>query len=60
MKGERVTSPRDIESALRRGIRATQEGQPYLVDVVVARWGEGAGSTWYEPFRLADRRKRRI
>jgi thiamine pyrophosphate-dependent acetolactate synthase large subunit-like protein len=57
--GERVERPDQLEPALRRGIRATRDGKPYLVDVVISRYGGGAESTWYEKFNLAERRKRR-
>ncbi|MBI4552061.1 MAG: thiamine pyrophosphate-binding protein [Candidatus Latescibacteria bacterium] len=55
--GERVTEPDGIGPALRRGIAATRAGSPYLIDVVVARLGGGAASTWHQPFNLASRRK---
>jgi thiamine pyrophosphate-dependent acetolactate synthase large subunit-like protein len=45
--GERVTEPEDIAAALQRGLEANQRGEPYLLDVVVARTGGGADSTWY-------------
>lgn len=32
--GERVTDPNDIQNALQRGIRATMEGQPALVEFI--------------------------
>ena len=32
--GERVTDPNDIQSALERGIRATKDGQPALVEFI--------------------------
>ncbi len=60
ISGERVTAPSQLEAALKRGIRATQGGRPYLVDVLVARYGGGADSTWFDNFKLADERKRKI
>ena len=60
VSGERVENAADIEPALKRGIAATREGRPYLVEAVVARYGGGAESTWYEKFNLAERRKRRV
>ena len=51
--GEAVTSSKDLEPALRRGLdRVTRENRPYLVDVSVAREGIGADSTWYQDWRL--------
>lgn len=58
--GERVEVGRDLRAALQRGIAATQDGKPYLVEVVIARYGGGAESTWHESFNLAARRKRRL
>jgi benzoylformate decarboxylase len=60
VKGEKVTSGKDIDAALKRGIQATRDGNPYLVEVTVSRWGGGADSTWYEKFSLADQRKRKV
>jgi thiamine pyrophosphate-dependent acetolactate synthase large subunit-like protein len=51
--GEKVTSPQDIAPALKRGIQKTQDGKPYLIDVLVARIGPGAESTWHQGFNLA-------
>jgi len=51
--GEAVTSPKDLEPALRRGLdKVTRENRPYLVDVSVAREGIGADSTWYQDWKL--------
>ena len=60
VKGEKATSPDHIAAALKRGIAATRDGKPYLVEVEVARYGGGAASTWYEKFNLAERRKKRV
>lgn len=60
VKAERVTAGSDIEPALKRGIAATRDGKPYLVEVVVGRYGAGASSSWHETFKLAKRRKRNV
>ena len=60
VKGERVTAGADLEATLKRGIAATRDGRPYLVEVEVARYGGGADSTWYEKFNLAETRKRQV
>jgi benzoylformate decarboxylase len=60
VKGEKAASAADFESALKRGIAATREGKPYVVEVATARVGGGAESTWHEKFSLADKRKRRV
>ncbi len=60
VRGERVTSGSGIEAALQRGIAATRDGKPYLVEVVVARYGGGADSSWHGSFNLAEQRKRKV
>jgi thiamine pyrophosphate-dependent acetolactate synthase large subunit-like protein len=53
VEGEAVTTPKDLEPALRRGLdRIARENRPYLLDVTVAREGVGADSTWYQDWRL--------
>ncbi|GIX49225.1 MAG: benzoylformate decarboxylase [Candidatus Tectimicrobiota bacterium] len=53
VEGERVTAPAQLEAALRRGVeRITRDNRPYLIDVVVAREGPGAASTWHQNWRL--------
>jgi benzoylformate decarboxylase len=58
--GEKVERADQLDAALQRGIRATRDGKPYVVDAVIARYGGGAESTWHEKFNLAERRKRRV
>lgn len=55
--GERVEHAGELDAAIRRGVKATVDGKPYLLDVEIARYGGGASSTWYEKFSLADKRK---
>ena len=50
--GARVTEPRDLEKALRRGAAVTAGGEPYLLDVRVATVGGGADSTWHKEYKL--------
>jgi benzoylformate decarboxylase len=51
--GEAVTSSKDLEPALNRGLeRVTRENRPYLIEVAVAREGVGAESTWYPDWTL--------
>ena len=53
VEGEAVTTVKDLEPALRRGVdRITRENRPYLIDVTVAREGVGADSTWYQDWQL--------
>jgi acetolactate synthase-1/2/3 large subunit len=60
VKGERVTAANEIEPALKRGIQATRDGKPYIIEAVISRLGGGAESTWHESFDLASTRKRRV
>jgi len=60
VKGEKVENAAGLEAALRRGIHATRDGKPYLVEVAISRLGGGAESTWHEKFSLADKRTRRV
>src|SRR5216683_3721546 len=51
--GEAVTTPKELEPALRRGMeKITRDNRPYLIDVTVAREGVGADSIWYSDWRL--------
>ncbi|MGH7367856.1 MAG: thiamine pyrophosphate-dependent enzyme, partial [Candidatus Rokuibacteriota bacterium] len=51
--GEAVTSVKELEPALRRGMdKITRENRPYLIEVSVAREGIGADSTWYQDWQL--------
>ncbi len=53
VEGEAVTTVKDLEPALRRGLeRTTRDNRPYLIDVTVAREGVGAASTWYQDWRM--------
>jgi acetolactate synthase I/II/III large subunit len=60
VKAERVTAGSELEPALKRGIAATRDGKPYLVEVVVAQYGGGADSNWHDTFNLSQRRKRNV
>jgi thiamine pyrophosphate-dependent acetolactate synthase large subunit-like protein len=60
VKGEKAAGTEQLESALRRGMAATRNGQPYLVEVATARVGPAAESTWYESFNLAGLRQRPV
>ena len=46
--------------ALERGVGATREGRPYVVDVETARYGGGADSDWHQKFSLADKRMKNV
>ncbi len=54
VSGERVTSPSDISAALKRGLAATRDGKPYVLDVAVSRMGGGASSTWHHKYSVGE------
>ena len=58
--GVTVESAADLRPAIRRGIEVTRAGEPFLVDVVVDRKGDGGDSNWHQEFRLADERTRSV
>ncbi len=58
--GEKVNESSELESALRRGVEATREGRPYVVDVETARYGGGADSEWHQKFSLASERTKSV
>ncbi len=60
IKGEVLADPSEIKPALGRAIKATREGKPYLLDMVVERSGIGAESTWYPAFSVARHRSRQV
>jgi benzoylformate decarboxylase len=57
--GERVDSGRALRAAMKRGLAATSGGAPYLIEVVVAPYGDGADSKWHGSYDLSARAKRR-
>jgi thiamine pyrophosphate-dependent acetolactate synthase large subunit-like protein len=60
VEGDRVGTARELSDALHRGMLANRDGKPYLIEVLIARYGGGAESTWHDSFSLAARRKRQI
>ena len=60
VKAERVTEPGELEAAMQRGVQATRDGRPFLLDVHVSRTGRGAESTWHQSFDLASTRTNRV
>jgi thiamine pyrophosphate-dependent acetolactate synthase large subunit-like protein len=60
VEAELVKEPGQIKAAIARGKRATAEGRPYLLEILIQRDGVGAGSTWYPPFSVAAMRTRHV
>jgi benzoylformate decarboxylase len=60
IRGERVGNPAELKPALQRAISATREGRPYLLDVLIARTGLAADSSWYPRYSVAAARTRKV
>ena len=58
IKGEQVGSPDQLRPAFQRAVKATRDGRPYMVDVLVERSGSGKDVTRYPEFSLAQSRTR--
>jgi benzoylformate decarboxylase len=56
----KATTADELEDALERGITATREGRPYVIDARIRCIGAGADSTWHSQFSLADSRTRNV
>lgn len=60
VKGETVSVPGQLPDAITRALESTREGEPYLIDALVARTGLGADSTWHPHYSVAARRTRKV
>ncbi len=60
IRGERVAHPGELKPSLQRAIATTRQGRPYLLDVLVARTGLAADSTWYPRYSVAQARARKV
>jgi thiamine pyrophosphate-dependent acetolactate synthase large subunit-like protein len=58
--GERVDNPSELGPAIQRAIKATKDGNPYLLDVRAERYGKGGHLTWHPEISIADMRTRKI
>ncbi len=57
---EQVTTPDQIQPAMKRAVRAAQDGKPYLIDALVGRTGHGAELTSYPKLSVAAMRQRKV
>jgi thiamine pyrophosphate-dependent acetolactate synthase large subunit-like protein len=57
VKGEKANNQTELEAAIKRGIQATKDGNPYVIEAMITRIGGGAESTWHEGFKLTQRMK---
>ena len=60
IKGEVISSPDQINPAMKRAIQTTKDGKPYLIDAILAQRGPGAGINWHPEISIAAERKRRV
>lgn len=58
--GEVVEDPSKIKPAIKRAIKATKNGKPYLLDVIIERWGPGGELTWHPDINIAAMRSKKI
>jgi benzoylformate decarboxylase len=60
VEAETVETQAQLKPAMARAKRATLEGRPYLLDVIVQREGRGSASMWHPEYRIADKRARSV
>jgi len=60
IKGEVVSTPNQIGSAMQRAVQATKDGRPYLIDAIIAQRGSGAGGTWHPNISIAASRIKKL
>jgi thiamine pyrophosphate-dependent acetolactate synthase large subunit-like protein len=60
IRGERVSYPGELNPAIKRAIASTRDGRPYLLDVLIARTGLAADSTWHPRYSLSAVRTRKV
>ena len=46
--------------AMKRAVQATRDGEPYLIDAILAQRGSGAGVNWHPEISIAAGRKRKV
>ncbi len=60
IKGEKVSTPDQIQPAMERAVRTTREGRPYLIDALIESSGSGAELQWYPDYSVAESRGRQV
>ena len=60
VEGEIVSKPAEIKSAVLRGMKASADGRPYLLDMHVERSGSLANSTWHPEYSIDAMRTRNV
>ena len=57
---ERVSDPGDLRAAIKRGINATRDGRPYLLDVGAERWGGVGDYSFHPEISIAGMRSKKV
>ena len=60
IEGEVAEDPADLRNAIQRGINATRDGRPYLLDIQTERWGPGGEMTWHPEISIAEMRTKKV
>jgi benzoylformate decarboxylase len=60
IKGERAASPAELQDAMKRAVKVTRDGRPYLIDAIIAQKGLGANTNWHPKLSIAAQRTRKI
>ena len=56
--GAKIERSADLIPSLKRGIAATKAGEPFLLDIVVAKTGGGRNSDWFQAYNVAEQGKK--
>jgi thiamine pyrophosphate-dependent acetolactate synthase large subunit-like protein len=58
--GEVVKDPSELKPAIKRAIKTTKDGNPYLLDVNIERWGPRGEDTFHPEISIAGMRTKKI
>ena len=58
--GIKVDNEADLRPAIKRGIDATREGRPFLIDVEVRKTGGGRNSEWFQAYSPAGGQTKKV
>jgi thiamine pyrophosphate-dependent acetolactate synthase large subunit-like protein len=60
IRGEVAHDATELQAALKRAIKTTRDGRPYLIDAMIERTGPAADLAWHPPFTVAGIRTRNV
>jgi hypothetical protein len=58
-----VSTPAELQAALKRAKSVTRDGRPYLIDAIIMQIdgrGRRTEQTWYPEVSIAERRTREV